>query len=121
MKKIEAVIRKSKLEEVKLALHHAGIDFMSYWDVRGKGRDHQGRIYRGVLYDTSVIERTMISFVVRDINAEKAVTALVQAAYTGEVGDGRIFVSTIDQSIRIRTGEEGDDSLYDKTPGSSLH
>jgi nitrogen regulatory protein P-II 1 len=117
MKKIEAVIRKSKLEEVKLALHLAGIDFMSYWDVRGIGRDLQGRIYRGVLYDTSVIERTMISFVVRDIISEKAVTALVEAAYTGEVGDGRIFVSDIIQSIRIRTGEEGDESLYDKIPG----
>jgi nitrogen regulatory protein P-II 1 len=117
MKKIEAIIRKTKFEEVKTALHEVGIDFMTYWDARGVGTDHQGRIYRGVMYDTSVIERTMISFVVRDINVDKSIKALLKAAYTGEVGDGRIFISTVDQSLRIRTGDEGDESLYDKESG----
>ena len=117
MKRIEAIIRKTKFEEVKEALHEVGIDFFTYWDARGVGADHQGRIYRGVMYDTSVIERTMISFVVRDINVDKSVKALLKAAYTGEVGDGRIFISAIDQSLRIRTGDEGDESLYDKETG----
>lgn len=117
MKKIEAVIRKTKFEEVKQALHEEGIDFFTYWDARGVGTDLQGRIYRGVVYDTSVIERTMISFVVRDVNLDRSVKALLKSAYTGEVGDGRIFISTIDQSLRIRTGDEGDESLYDKETG----
>ncbi len=113
MKKIEAVIRKTKFDDVKKALHEADIDFLTFWDVRGLGKDLQGRLYRGVMYDTSIIERTMITFVVRDINVNKAIAALRNAAYTGEVGDGRIFVSTIEQSIRIRTGDSGDESLYD--------
>lgn len=117
MKKIEAIIRKTKFEEVKQALHEEGINFFTYWDARGVGTDLQGRLYRGVAYDTSIIERTMISFVVRDINLDRSVKALLKAAYTGEKGDGRIFISTIDQSLRIRTGDEGDDSLYDKQPG----
>ncbi|MBN2742708.1 MAG: P-II family nitrogen regulator [Marinilabiliaceae bacterium] len=117
MKRIEAIIRKTKFEEVKQALHEEGIDFFTYWDARGVGTDLQGRIYRGVVYDTSVIERTMISFVVRDINLDRSVKALLKSAYTGEVGDGRIFISTIDQSLRIRTGDEGDESLYDKESG----
>lgn len=114
MKKIEAIIRKTRFEEVKKALHEADIDFLSYWDVRGVGKAKQGRIYRGVVYDTSIIERTMISFVVRDINVKKAVNAIMNAAWTGEVGDGKIFVSPVEESYRIRTGESGDDSLYVK-------
>ncbi|NMB73464.1 MAG: P-II family nitrogen regulator [Bacteroidales bacterium] len=114
MKKIEAIIRKTRFEEVKKALHEADIDFLSYWDVRGVGKAKQGRIYRGVVYDTSIIERTMISFVVRDINVEKAVNAILQSARTGEIGDGRIFISPVEQSYRIRTGESGDESLYIK-------
>jgi nitrogen regulatory protein P-II 1 len=114
MKKIEAIIRKTKFEEVKAALHEVEIDFFSYWDVRGVGKDRQERIYRGVMYDTSSIERIMISFVVRDINADKSVKAIIKAAYTGEIGDGRVFISSVEQSARIRTGDIGDDSLYDK-------
>jgi nitrogen regulatory protein P-II 1 len=114
MKKIEAIIRKTKFEEVKAALHEVEIDFFSYWDVRGVGKDRQERIYRGVMYDTSSIERIMISFVVRDINADKSVKAIIKAAYTGEIGDGRVFISSVEQSARIRTGDLGDDSLDDK-------
>jgi nitrogen regulatory protein P-II 1 len=117
MKKIEAIIRKTKFEEVKEALHEVDIDFFTYWEARGVGKSHQERIYRGVMYDTSVIERIMISFVVRDINLDKSVKALLKSAYTGELGDGRIFISNIDQSLQIRTGNEGDESLYDKETG----
>lgn len=112
MKKIEAIIRKTKFEEVKDALLEADIEWFSYYEVRGIGKSRQARIYRGVLYDTSSIERILISIVVRDKNAEKTVKAIVKAAQTGEIGDGRIFVIPIEDAIRIRTGERGDIALY---------
>ncbi len=114
MKKIEAIIRKTKFEEVKEALHDNGIEFFSFWDARGVGMARQSRVYRGVAYDTSTIERIYISIVVRDINLERTIQTITESAKTGEVGDGKIFVSTIDESIRIRTGEKGDESLYIK-------
>ena len=112
MKQIEAIIRKTKFEEVKDALLDADIEWFSYYDVRGIGKARQGRIYRGVVYDTSSIERILISIVVRDKNAEKTVQAIVRSAQTGEIGDGRIFVIPIEDAIRIRTGERGDIALY---------
>lgn len=113
MKKIEAIIRKTKFEEVRKALHEADIDFLSWWDVKGQGTAKQGLIFRGIAYDVNTIDRIFISFVVREINVEKSINAILKAAYTGESGDGRIFVETVDQSIRIRTGDRGDESLYD--------
>lgn len=112
MKKIEAIIRKTKFEEVKEALLEADIEWFSYYDVRGVGKARQGRIYRGVVYDTSYIERTLVSIVVRDKNVEKTVQAIIKAAQTGEIGDGRIFVIPVEDSIRIRSGERGDIALY---------
>jgi nitrogen regulatory protein P-II 1 len=114
MKKIEAIIRKRKFEEVRKALHEADIDFLSWWDVKGQGTAKQGLIFRGVAYDVTTIDRVFLSFVVRDMNMEKSISAILKAAFTGESGDGRIFVTTIDQSVRIRTGDRGDESLYDK-------
>ena len=96
MKKIEAIIRKTKFEEVKDSLLEADIEWFSYYDVRGIGKSRQARIYRGVLYDTSSIERILISIVVRDKNAEKTVQAVIP----------------IEDAIRIRTGERGDIALY---------
>ena len=112
MKKIEAIIRKTKFEDVKEALLEADIEWFSYYDVRGVGKMRQERIYRGVKYDTSFIERILISIVVRDINVEKTIQAVISAAQTGEIGDGRIFVIPVEDSIRIRTGERGDIALY---------
>ena len=112
MKKIEAIIRKTKFEDVKEALLEADIEWFSYYDVRGVGKARQGRIYRGVVYDTSSIERILISIVVRDKNVEKTIQAILRSAQTGEIGDGRIFVIPIEDSIRIRTGERGDIALY---------
>ena len=112
MKKIEAIIRKTKFEEVKEALLAADIEWFSYYDVRGIGKSRQARIYRGEVYDTSSIERILISIVLRDKNVEKTVQALLKSAFTGEIGDGRIFVIPIDDAIRIRTGERGDIALY---------
>jgi nitrogen regulatory protein P-II 1 len=114
MKKIEAIIRKEKFEEVRRALHEADIDFLSWWDVRGQGTEKQERIFRGAVYEVSTIERINLSFIVRDINLEKSVNAILKFAYTGESGDGRIFIIPVEQSIRIRTGEKGNESLYDK-------
>lgn len=110
--KIEAIIRKTKFEDVKEALLEADIEWFSYYDVRGVGKARQGRIYRGVVYDTSSIERILISIVVRDKNVEKTIQAILRSAQTGEIGDGRIFVIPIEDSIRIRTGERGDIALY---------
>ena len=112
MKKIEAIIRKTKFEDVKDALLEADIEWFSYYDVRGIGKARQGRIYRGVVYDTSTIERILISIVVRDKNVEKTINAIQEAARTGEIGDGRIFVIPVEDTIRIRTGERGDIALY---------
>lgn len=114
MKKIEAIIRKTKFEEVKEALHEAGIEFFSFWDVRGVGQAREGRVYRGIIYDTSTIERTKISIIVRNKNIDKTIQAILTSARTGEIGDGKIFVLPIDDSYRIRTGEQGDESLYIK-------
>ena len=114
MKKIEAIIRKSKFNEVRKALHEADIEFLSWWDVKGQGSARQGLIFRGVAYDVNAIDRIYVSFVVRNINVDKSIDAILKAAFTGESGDGRIFISSIEQSIRIRTGDRGDESLYDK-------
>ncbi|MBC8006249.1 MAG: P-II family nitrogen regulator [Verrucomicrobia bacterium] len=114
MKKIEAIVRKNKFEEVRAALHEADIDFLSWWEVKGQGTARQGLIFRGIAYDVNTIPRIFLSFVVRDINVEKSINAILESAFTGESGDGRIFVSDIAQSIRIRTRDRGDESLYDK-------
>ena len=112
MKKIEAIIRKSRFEDVKQALLAADIEWFSYYDVRGIGKARQDRIFRGVVDDTSSIERILVALVVRDKNVERAVNAILKAAQTGEIGDGRIFIIPIEDAIRIRTGERGDIALY---------
>ncbi len=112
MKKIEAIIRKSRYDEVAEALHEVGIDFLTYWDVTGVGNEKSGAIYRATVYETRLIERRVISFVCREKFVDAATKAIVDAAKTGEMGDGKIFISTIDESIRIRTGEKGPESLY---------
>jgi len=114
MKKVEAIIRKTRFDDVKEALDKADIEWFSYYDVRGVGKAKEGRVYRGVVYDTSYIERTLLSIVVRDINVNKTVQAIQKAAFTGETGDGRIFIYPVEDAIRIRTGQKGDESLYDK-------
>ncbi len=114
MKKIEAIVRKTKFEDVKEALHENGIEYFSFWEARGVGMARESRVYRGIAYDTSTIERLYLQIVVRDVNLERTIDTILQSARTGEVGDGKIFVSNIDESIRIRTGEKGDESLYIK-------
>ena len=111
MKKIEAIIRKSKYNKVKEALHGAGVNFFSYWDVTGIGNEKEGHVYRGVKYSTSDIQRRYLSIVVNDAFEEAAIKAIIDSAGTGEVGDGKIFVSSIEECYRIRTGEKGGDTL----------
>jgi len=111
MKKIEAIIRKSKFSDVKKALHNVGVNFFTYWDVTGQGNEKQGHVYRGVAYSTSDIQRRYLSIVVNKEFEEAAVQAILKAAGTGEIGDGKIFVSDITDAYRIRTGDQGEDTL----------
>ncbi|PWH84110.1 transcriptional regulator [Algibacter marinivivus] len=111
MKKVEAIIRKSKYSAVRDALHNVGVNFFSYWDVTGLGNEKEGHVYRGVSYSTSDIQRRHLSIVVNDDFEEITVKTLLEAASTGEVGDGKIFVSDINECYRIRTGEKGGDTL----------
>jgi nitrogen regulatory protein P-II 1 len=112
MKKIEAVIRQSKFEDVKNALYEAGIDWFSYWDITGLGKSTADQVVRGQVFQSHYIQRRMLSIVVRDINLEKTVQAIMKAARTGETGDGKIFVSDVEETYRIRTGESGPEALY---------
>lgn len=112
MKKVEVVIRKSKFDEVKDALYNIGVEFITFWDVRGTGKDTQGRVYRGIAYDTSTIERILITFVCREKYLDPAIKVILESARTGEVGDGKIFISEITDAYRIRTGERGDRAMY---------
>lgn len=111
MKKIEAIIRKSKFNDVRNALHAIEVNFFSYWDVTGIGNEKEGHVYRGVPYSTSDIQRRYISIVVSDGFLEKTVEAILTAAHTGEVGDGKIIVSPVEEVYRIRTKEQGYDAL----------
>jgi nitrogen regulatory protein P-II 1 len=116
MKKIEAIIRTSKFAEVQEALREAGIDFFTYVDVTGVGNEIEKgeHTYRGTVYDTSFISRQLLTIVVRDINVQKTIDAVLKSAQTGVIGDGKIFVSDIIESYRIRNAEKGDTSLYNK-------
>ncbi|ALJ05336.1 transcriptional regulator [Pseudalgibacter alginicilyticus] len=111
MKKIEAIIRKSKYRVVKEALHEVGVNFFSYWDVTGIGNEKEGHVYRGVSYSTSDIQRRYLSIVVNDSFAEATIQAIISSAGTGEVGDGKVFVSDVIDAYRIRTGNNGGDTL----------
>ena len=121
MKKVEAIIRKARFEEVKKALHNADIDFFTYWDVTGVGKEKEGHIFRGAVYEANRLQRRMLSIVVRDQNLQKTVDAIIKSAWTGVVGDGKIFVSDIEQVIRIRTNETGPDALFLKEDEKSIN
>ena len=114
MKRIEAIIRKSHLDEVVDALHEIGIDFLTYWNVTGVGNEKANSIYRATVYETRIIERIYLSFVCRELFVDLACDAIINAAKTGDMGDGKIFISSVEESIRIRTGEKGPESLYIK-------
>jgi nitrogen regulatory protein P-II 1 len=108
MKRVEAVIRHFKLEDVKDALVRAGVHGMTVCEVRGFGRQRGHKeVYRGAEYSVDFVPKVKIEVVVDDASLEAAVAVIVNAARTGKVGDGKIFVSSLEQVIRIRTGESG--------------
>lgn len=111
MKKIEAIIRRSKYRTVRDALHSKGINFFSYWDVTGIGNEQKGKVYRGISYSTSDIQRRVLSIVVNDEFEQITIDTILEYAKTGEVGDGKIFVSDIKDAYRIRTGDKGADTI----------
>ena len=111
MKKVEAIIRKSKFGDVRDALHKVEVNFFSYWDVTGVGNEKEGHVYRGVSYSTSDIQRRYLSIVVNDDFEDVTIKAILSAGSTGDVGDGKIFVSQVDEVYRIRTGEKGGNTL----------
>lgn len=107
MKKIEAIIRPFKLDEVKIALVNAGIVGMTVSEVRGFGRQKgQTERYRGSEYTVEFLQKLKVEIVVEDSQADMVVDKVVQAARTGEIGDGKIFISPVEETIRIRTGEK---------------
>lgn len=112
MKRIEAMIRTSRLEEAKLALEDAGIAGMTCESVRGYGKQlGQTEHFRGSNYALNLVPKTKIELVVMDDQVEDALKALVEACQTGEIGDGKVFVSEVTDALRIRTGERGEAAL----------
>ncbi len=112
MKKIEAIIKPFKLEEVKDALGDVGIEGMTVSEVKGFGRQKgHTEIYRGSEYTVDFLPKIKLELVVADGSADAAVAAIVKAAKTGKIGDGKIFVSKIDEAIRIRTEEKGEQAV----------
>jgi nitrogen regulatory protein P-II 1 len=112
MKKIEAVIKPFKLDEVREALSEVGITGLTVTEVKGFGRQRgHTELYRGAEYVVDFLPKTKIECVVADGQVERAIEAIIKAARTGKIGDGKIFVSTVEQVVRIRTGEVGEDAV----------
>lgn len=112
MKKIEAIIKPFKLDDVKEALHEIGLQGMTVTDVRGFGRQKgHTELYRGAEYVVDFLPKVKIEIVTTDALVDRAVEAIQAAAHSGRIGDGKIFVYAIEDAIRIRTGEAGDDAI----------
>ncbi|MGR3290304.1 MAG: P-II family nitrogen regulator [Paracoccaceae bacterium] len=112
MKKIEAIIKPFKLDEVKEALQEVGIQGLSVIEVKGFGRQKgHTELYRGAEYVVDFLPKVKIEVVLTDDQVDAAVEAIIKAANTDKIGDGKIFISSVEQAIRIRTGESGEDAL----------
>mgnify|MGYP001178646635 FL=1 len=112
MKKIEAIIKPFKLDEVKEALQELGIQGLSVTEVKGFGRQKgHTELYRGAEYVVDFLPKIKIELVIEDTQTEQCIEAIIKAAKTGKIGDGKIFISDISQAIRIRTEEEGAEAL----------
>jgi len=112
MKKIEAIIKPFKLDEVKEALHEIGLQGLTVTEAKGFGRQKgHTELYRGAEYVVDFLPKVKIEVVLDDSMVERAVEAITQAARTGRIGDGKIFISTVEEVIRIRTGEKGTDAI----------
>ncbi len=112
MKKIEAIIKPFKLDEVKEALHEVGLQGITVLEAKGFGRQKgHTELYRGAEYVVDFLPKVKIELVLDDSLVERALEAIQQAAQTGRIGDGKIFISTIEDAIRVRTGERGNDAV----------
>ena len=112
MKKVEAIIKPFKLDEVKEALHEIGIQGITVIEAKGFGRQKgHTELYRGAEYVVDFLPKVKVEIVMEDAVVSRAVEAIQSAAHTGRIGDGKIFVSTVDDIIRIRTGETGTDAI----------
>ncbi|MCE2493863.1 MAG: P-II family nitrogen regulator [Alphaproteobacteria bacterium] len=112
MKKIEAVIKPFKLDEVKDALHEIGLQGITVTEAKGFGRQKgHTELYRGAEYVVDFLPKVKIEIVLEDNMLERAVEAIRQAAHTGRIGDGKIFVSSVEEAVRIRTGETGAEAI----------
>jgi nitrogen regulatory protein P-II 1 len=112
MKKIEAIIKPFKLDEVKDALNQIGLKGITVLEAKGFGRQKgHTELYRGAEYVVDFLPKVKIEVVMEDSMVERAIEAIQQSAHTGRIGDGKIFVSTIEEAIRIRTGERGPDAI----------
>ena len=112
MKKIEAIIKPFKLDEVKEALQEVGLQGITVTEAKGFGRQKgHTELYRGAEYVVDFLPKVKVEVIVGDTLVERALEAIVKAAHTGKIGDGKIFVTTVEQVVRIRTGERGDQAL----------
>ncbi|SBV97501.1 regulatory protein P-II for glutamine synthetase [uncultured Alphaproteobacteria bacterium] len=112
MKKIEAIIKPFKLDEVKEALHDIGLQGMTVIEAKGFGRQKgHTELYRGAEYVVDFLPKVKVELVVEDGQVERAVEAIQSAAQTGRIGDGKIFISSVEEAIRIRTGETGAEAI----------
>ena len=112
MKKVEAIIKPFKLDEVKDALHEIGIKGITVTEAKGFGRQKgHTELYRGAEYVVDFLPKVKLEVVMEDSMVERAIEVIQQAARTGRIGDGKIFVSTVEEAIRIRTGETGPDAI----------
>jgi nitrogen regulatory protein P-II 1 len=112
MKKIEAIIKPFKLDEVKEALHEIGLQGLTVTEAKGFGRQKgHTELYRGAEYVVDFLPKVKIELVLEDAMVERTVEAIQQAAHTGRIGDGKIFISPVEEAIRIRTGERGNDAI----------
>ena len=112
MKKIEAIIKPFKLDEVKEALHEIGLQGITVIEAKGFGRQKgHTELYRGAEYVVDFLPKVKIELVIEDDMLERAVEAIMQAAHTGRIGDGKIFISSVEDAIRVRTGERGKEAI----------
>ena len=112
MKKIEAVVKPFKLDEVREALSEIGVTGLTVTEVKGFGRQKgHTELYRGAEYVVDFLPKVKVEVILQDTQVERAIEAIVKAARTGKIGDGKIFVTTVEQVVRIRTGESGDAAI----------
>ena len=112
MKMMTAIIKPFKLDDVRDALHQLGINGMTVEEVKGYGRQKgHTELYRGAEYSVDFLPKIVLDIVVQDEKLEEACETIKKAAYTGKIGDGKIFISSVDEAIRIRTGETGDQAI----------